>query len=84
MDYKEFYVINEYGPGVENVREAVRKLESTQDKRAVWDEAALVSVPRYLEAKRIVPAECTQGIVVIRSGSTEDGGGWAEFRCKEN
>lgn len=83
VSYKEFDVINEFGPGVENVRAEVRKAESTKDKLAVWDQAAFIAVPRYLEAKGLVPSECTQGVIVTRSGSTEGGGGWAEFRCKE-
>lgn len=83
VSYKEFDVINDFGFGVEKVREAVRKAENTKDKLAVWDQAAFVAVPRYLEAKGLIPSECTQGVVVIRSGSLEGGGGWAEFRCKE-
>ena len=42
-----------------------------------------VAIPKYLEAKGIVPAECSSGITVIRGGEVENGGGWAEFRCKE-
>lgn len=80
--YKEFDVINEYGPGVEKVREAVRKSESTKDKLVVWEQVAFGAVPKYLDAKGLIPAECAQGVEIIRSGSTEGGGGWAEFRCK--
>lgn len=82
VSYKEFDVINNFGPGVENVREAVRKAKSTEDKLAVWGQAAFIAVPRYLDIKGLTPSECAQGISVIRSGSTEGGGGWAEFRCK--
>ena len=82
VGYKHHDVINEYGPGVENVRKAIRN--DSDNWRAFWDGAVAVAVPRYLEAKGLVPAECTQGVVVIRSGSGEGGGGWAEFRCKED
>lgn len=82
VSYKEFDVINAFGPGVENVRADVRKAGGTKEKLAVWDQAVSVAAPRYLEAKGLVPSECTQGVVVTRSGSTEGGGGWAEFRCK--
>lgn len=40
------------------------------------------AVPKYLEAKGIIPVECSQGVTVIRGGEVEGGSGWAEFRCK--
>ncbi|MEJ1405485.1 MAG: hypothetical protein RPU62_00680 [Candidatus Sedimenticola sp. (ex Thyasira tokunagai)] len=80
VGYKHFEVINEYGLGVENVRKSIR--QNPENWRTLWNEAAAVAVPKYLEAKGLVPAECEQGVEVIRSGSGEGGGGWAEFRCK--
>jgi hypothetical protein len=81
VSYREFDVIDKYGPGVENVREATRRAKDPGDKVSAWDQATFAAVPRYLEAKGLVPTECKQGIAVIRCGSTEGGGGWAEFRC---
>lgn len=82
--YEYFDVINQYGPGVENVREAVRNARNTKDQLAAWSEAEAIAVPKYLKAKGLVPTECTQGVIVIRGGSSVEGDGWAEFRCKEN
>jgi hypothetical protein len=53
-----------------------RPVEETYGK----DRAA--AIPEYLKAMGIVPSECTRGVIVIRGGETEGGGGWAEFRCK--
>ena len=41
------------------------------------------AVPKYLEANRLVPTECSRGVIVIRGGEVEGDGGWAEFRCAE-
>jgi hypothetical protein len=41
------------------------------------------AVPAYLEARKLIPAECTRGVAVVRGGETEGGWGWAEFRCKD-
>jgi len=82
VSYKEFDVLDEYGSGVERIRESVQDAKGTKDKLAVWDKAVSVAVPKYLEAKGLVPDECVQGVVITRSGATEGGGGWAEFRCK--
>lgn len=42
-----------------------------------------MAVPKYLEARGLTPPECVRGVIVIRGGEVEGGGGWAEFRCKK-
>lgn len=82
VSYEYFDVIDQYGPGVERVREDVRNAESTKGKLAAWTKAEFIAVPKYLEAKGLVPTECKQGVIVVRGGSSVEGDGWAEFRCK--
>lgn len=82
VSYREFDVIEKYGPGVESVRDAVRQATGLRDKTSLWDQAVIATVPKYLVAAGLVPIECRYGVAVIRCGSTEGGGGWAEFRCK--
>ncbi len=78
--YMRHQVINTYGPGVESVREAIRK--NPDNWRALWDEAAAVSATRYMEDNGLIPSECQNGIEVISSGAYEGGGGSTSFRCK--
>jgi hypothetical protein len=83
VDYKRHAVIDEFGPGVAAVREAVRQSATAEAKRDAWNQALAVAVPRYLAAKNIVPPICVDGVVVIDSGPVEGGGGWSRFRCKD-
>lgn len=39
------------------------------------------AVPAYMEAKGLIPSECTKGIVVVRGNDAEGGKAWAEFNC---
>lgn len=41
----------------------------------------LVAVKEYMERCGLVPAHCEYGIVVLKGGQVEGGGGWAEFAC---
>ena len=74
-------MINEYGPGVENVRS---KLNPPKYERVteIWNEAFEQAVTKYLKDNNLVPEECTAGIIVVSSGQDEGGGGTTEFRCK--
>jgi len=81
--YQYFDVLDQYGPGVERVRGDVQKELTTNAKQEVWTKAEHIAVPKYLEAKGLTPVECRNGIIVIRGGSSVEGDGWAEFRCKE-
>ncbi|MET0116002.1 MAG: hypothetical protein ABW090_01165 [Sedimenticola sp.] len=78
--YRRHQVIDEYGPGVERVREAIRN--NPDNWRALWDKAAAEAVTRYMEDKGLIPSECQNGIVVINSYGDEAGGGTTAFRCK--
>jgi len=78
VDYKWRYVIANYGPDMELLLKGVDK----KDMPAIWKAATGQAVPKYLEAKGIVPKECARGVSITRSGETEGGGGWAEFVCK--
>jgi hypothetical protein len=80
--YRYHQMIDEFGPGVEAVRQNVREAGSIEDKLAVWDDALEIAVPKYLEANRLVPPECVNGVHVISSLGDEDGGGTTAFRCK--
>ena len=82
VSYNWHSLLDKYGPGVEEVRSVVRKAGNLEEKNAIWDREYKAAVPKYLEAKKMIPPECTQGIEVTRVGTTEGGGGWAEFRCK--
>lgn len=77
--YKRHYVIEQFGP---DMSEVLRNVED-KDKHALWDQAIAVAVPKYLKAKNIVPVACNYGVVIIKSGETEGGGGYAVFRCKK-
>ena len=78
VTYKWRYVIDNYGPDMAMLLKGV----DDKDKKDVWKRATVVAVPKYLEAKGIVPSECTQGVTIIRSGEVEGGGSWAEFLCQ--
>lgn len=80
VHYRHHQVINEYGPGVDKIREKVRV--NPDNWRALWDEAIAKAVSRYMTEKGLVPAECQSGIVVVSSDSDEAGGGTTAFRCK--
>jgi hypothetical protein len=80
--YRYMEMIEEYGPGVERVRELASQAQSANSKQAVWDEALAIAVPRYLESRNLVPEACTNGILVISSHGDEAGGGTTAFRCK--
>lgn len=43
----------------------------------------LTAVPAYLQAKGLVPNECTQGITVDSGGDSVGGWSWAYFRCNK-
>lgn len=80
VHYRHHQVINDYGPGVDKVREEVRS--NPNDWRAVWDEATAIAVSRYMTDKGLIPEECQSGIVIVSSDSDEAGGGTTAFRCK--
>jgi len=42
-----------------------------------------IAVPAYLEAERLVPADCTRGVTVVRGGEARGGWGLAVVRCKQ-
>ncbi|MES9897846.1 MAG: hypothetical protein ABW148_02350 [Sedimenticola sp.] len=78
VSYKWPYVVDNYGPNMELLLEGAEDNE----KPRIWNQAMASAVPKYLEAKGIIPAECgDNGVSVIRNGETEGDGGWAEFRC---
>jgi hypothetical protein len=83
VDYKWYYVIEEFGPGVEKVRDVVRQSTSPTEIATAWNQALAVAVPKYLTAKHITPATCVNGVVIIESRFVEGGGGWSRFRCKD-
>ena len=35
----------------------------------------------YLQEKKLIPLQCSQGVTYVRGGSGENGYGWAIFRC---
>ncbi len=80
--YRYMEMINEYGPGVEKVRELVRQAHDADSKQAVWDSALATAVPRYLESRNLMPRACVNGILVISSHGDEAGGGTTAFACK--
>ena len=80
VHYRQHQVINKYGPGVDNVREGIRK--NPDNWRALWDRAAAEAVTRYMTEKGLIPKECVNGIVIVSSDSDEAGGGTTAFRCK--
>ena len=41
------------------------------------------AISEYLEFKKMIPAECVNGIIVLRAQDYEGGKALAEFRCKE-
>lgn len=74
-------MVDNYGPGLEKTRQAVRKAMAKEAK-AIWDEAMATAVPKYLQDHNIVPAQCTHGVVVVSSQRVEGGDGTTAFRCK--
>jgi hypothetical protein len=74
-------LLNDYGPGVDEVR-ARLKDTGYVDAEATWDKAFEESVPRFLRATQLVPAECGGETTVYQSEEAEGGGGWARFRCE--
>ncbi len=78
--YRRHQLIDEYGPGVENVRRDIQK--NPDNWRVIWDKAAAEAVTHYMTEKELVPPECVNGIVVISSLGDEAGGGTSAFRCK--
>lgn len=40
-----------------------------------------VAVKNYLETNKPLIPECVRGVSVLRTGDTQDGNGWATFRC---
>ena len=80
--YRRHNMIEEFGPGLVKVRDMVRQAKNIEDKLAVWDQALAFAVPKYLEAKDLIPIECVKGVFVVSSSSDEAGGGTTAFRCK--
>lgn len=81
--YLRHQMIDEYGPGVAAVREAVRQANDIDEKLAIWERALADAVPRYLNKNGLIPAECANGIEVVDSSGQERGaGGTTAFRCK--
>lgn len=80
--YRYMEMINEYGPGLENVRKSVRLQPDVERQLAVWDDVLEVAVPKYLEAKNLIPNACGYGVEIMRSQGDEGGGGTSTFRCK--
>lgn len=76
--YEWPYVIDSYGPDMKFLLKGV----DNKDKPAIWKAATAQAVPKYLEAKGLVPGECARGVSITRSGEGEGGKGWAEFVCK--
>jgi hypothetical protein len=74
-------LIDEYGPGTENVR-AKLKADGYANAKQVWADAIEEAIPQFLEAKNMTPLQCKSGVVVVRSGEAEGGNGWARFRCR--
>ncbi len=74
-------LIDEYGPGTENVRAKI-KANNYANAEQIWDEAFEEAIPRFLEAKNMMPPQCKSGVTVVHSGEAEGGNGWARFHCK--
>ena len=78
VHYEWRYVIEHYGPDMESQLNGAKE----EQLPGIWKQAFALAVPRYLEAKHLIPAECGRGVEVLRNGETEGGRGWAEFQCK--
>jgi len=74
-------LIDEYGPGTEDVRARIKAANYINAEK-IWDEAFEEAIPRYLEANNMTPSQCKSGVVVVHSGETEGGNGWARVRCR--
>jgi hypothetical protein len=80
--FERHKVIDDYGPGVAEVRRAVQSADNFEQVSLIWKQAVAEALPKYLVARKLVPEECEHGIRVLRSGSGEGGGGWAHFECR--
>jgi hypothetical protein len=76
-------VIDRHGPGLSTVRANVQRAKDYEEVKALWRNAEAEAVPRYLLANNLIPEDCKYGVQVVRSGSVEGGGGWAEFECTQ-
>ncbi len=74
-------LIDEFGPGTENVRARLKAVNYVNDEK-VWRDAIEEAIPKFLEAKSMTPSQCKAGVVVVNTGELEGGNGWARFRCK--
>lgn len=81
VQYRWDKVIDEFGPGIASVRQAVRQADD-KDKLVIWDNTMAAAVPKYLEANGLIPAKCVRGVIVISSNQDEAGNGMTAFRCK--
>jgi len=77
VSYRWRYVVDAFGPDMTALLKGVRE----EEMASKWKQAIEIAVPKYLAANGLVPAECSKGVYVTRSGEAEGGGGWAEFRC---
>lgn len=80
--YAYYQMIDDYGPGVEHVRNTISQIEDTKEKLAVWDRALAIAVPKYMEVNNLIPPECVHGVTIIGSSGDRSGGGASAFRCK--
>lgn len=78
--YRWRQVIDEFGPGYSAVQSRVRDA-SDGNKLEIWDQTMRLAVPKYMEAKGLVPKECAHGVEIVSSGPDEAGGGVSAFRC---
>lgn len=80
--YRYKKIIEEYGPGWVPTLAAVRKANSNDEIKDIWEQALNTAAPKYMKEKGLIPAECVNGVTIVSSNTDEAGGGVTVFRCK--